>query len=309
MKNSHWAQKNERGTPFFLRLTARLVLFLPRWALRMVAHTVVLYFFLTSARERQFIRAYQKHLQAAFPDVRLPEHFPVLRQFAAFADTVCDAFGVWQGKIRFADTVYSDPDGLSAASESGGRGQIFVSAHFGNVEICRTFAARHPGFVMNILVYSRHAPAFEKAMKAAGAGAENIRMVPVDDLDAAQMLQLQQKLERGEWLAVAADRVPVRGSKTVEVDFLGARAKFPQGAWLLAGLLGAPVNVLFCPRENGRYHIKIRKFCDAVSWTRETRGAVIRECAQNYADLLAQQCAQNPLQWFNFYDFWEEHGA
>jgi predicted LPLAT superfamily acyltransferase len=62
------------------------------------------------------------------------------------------------------------------------------------------------------------------------------------------MLQLHERLERGEWLAIAGDRVPLHGGRSVTVDFLGHPA-FPQGPWLLAGLLKCPVNLLMCLKQ------------------------------------------------------------
>lgn len=80
----------------------------------------------------------------------------------------------------------------------------------------------------------------------------------------------------------------------------------PQGAWLLAALLKTQVNTLFCVKQNGRYHLKLRRFTDTSSWKRGNREAAVKDAMQGFADILAQECAQNPLQWFNFYDFWGE---
>ncbi len=48
---------------------------------------------------------------------------------------------------------------------------------------------------------------------------------------------LQDKMQKGEWVIVAADRVPVQSDRVQHVDFLGESAAFPQGAWILANLL------------------------------------------------------------------------
>ena len=45
------------------------------------------------------------------------------------------------------------------------------------------------------------------------------------------MLELSQRLEQGEWIAIAADRVPIRGDKTQSINFLGHYAE-PSRAWL-----------------------------------------------------------------------------
>jgi len=158
-----------------------------------------------------------------------------------------------------------------------------------------------------VLVHSQHAQAFNEALEKAGA--DRIQMIQVTNLDSALMMELNRRIDAGEWLAIAADRVPVRGEKTVAVRFLGHAAPVPQGAWLLAALLKTQVNTLFCMKENGRYHLKLRRFADTAGWSRGNRQAQVAAAAQQFADAMAQECAKNPLQWFNFYDFWGDEAA
>ena len=120
------------------------------------------------------------------------------------------------------------------------------------------------------------------------------------------MLELSQRLERGEWIAIAADRVPIRGDKTQSVNFLGHSAEFPQGAWLLASILKAPLNTIFCLKEKGQYRMKLRRFSAPISGRGKAREENIKQVMQQYADLLAKECAENPLLWFNFYNFWND---
>jgi len=119
------------------------------------------------------------------------------------------------------------------------------------------------------------------------------------------MLQLSKRLERDEWLAMAADRIPVHGARTVSVNFLGKPARFPQGPWLLAGLLGCPVNLMTCIKQNGHYQVHVERFADAIQWTHRQRETIITEWASRYAERLGQLCLLAPRQWFNFYPFWE----
>lgn len=303
MNAPHWAAQGERGHRFFLRLTVWLVRLLPLWAARATAWAVCLYFYLTSAAQRRHVRAYQQRLRRTFPDAPLPAFMPVYRQFAAFGEAVADRFAVWQHKIRYADLVLDDPDNLYADIRNRqARGQILLCSHLGNVEVCRALAGHHHGFTLNVLVHSRHAQMFNQALQQAGADAVNL--IQVSELDAAAMLRLAEKLDAGEWLAVAADRTPVRGEKTVSVPFLGGEAAFPQGAWLLAQLLKARTNTLFLLKKNGRYHLMLRRFDDVPQVPRGGREAAIAANVRRYAGILAAHAAQSPLQWFNFYDFW-----
>ena len=229
------------------------------------------------------------------------------RQFTAFGAAICDRFAVWQRKIRYEDLIIEDPDNVYALVQQRGRGQIFACSHIGNTEVCRALVSHNQGFKLNVLVHSQHAQAFNEALHKAGAA--RIQLIQVTDLDAALMLELNRRIDAGEWLAIAADRVPVRGEKTVAVHFLGHTAELPQGAWLLAALLKTQINILFCIKQNGRYHLKLRRFADTASWTRSNRPAQVAATAQQFADIMAQECATNPLQWFNFYDFWGDEAG
>ncbi len=301
----HWAAQHERGHRLFLKLTEWMVRYLPLPVMRVCTALICLYFYLTAPAQRRHIRQYQQRLQQHFPQVRLPARLPVYRQFAAFGSAIADRFAVWQHQIRYADLTIFDPDNLYAdMDDPSRRGQLLMCSHLGNTEICRALVGdgHHPGFRLNVLVHSQHAQAFNQALK--NAGASDINLIQVSQLDAAMMLILAQKLDQGEWIAIAADRIPVRGEKTVSVDFLGYPARLPQGPWLLAALLKAPANTVFVLKQDSGYRLMLQRFQDTVHWTRSRREAEITACAQRYADRLAEHAALAPLQWFNFYDFW-----
>lgn len=303
--SQHWAKQQERGNPFFLTITRLIVKYLPLWLIKICTFVVVCYFFLTAKKARRNIQAYQTRLKKQFPNVVLPA-FPVFRQFLFFGEIICDNFAVWQRKIHYRDLVVDDADDLYGDVDSDGRGQILVCSHFGNIEVCRALvdSGQHRNFRLNVLVHSKNAEAFNQALVEAGADA--LPLIQVADLDTQTMLTLSQRLEQGEWIAIAADRVPLRGDKTQQVDFLGSSAHFPQGAWLLASILKAPLNTIFCLKEKGKYRMKLRRFSPPITGRGKVRDQNIQTAMQQYANLLAQECSENPLLWFNFYNFWNE---
>lgn len=301
--DQHWAGQAERGSPALMRLTAWAARRLGRRVVAPVVWLVVLYFFVFGGRARRAIALYQRRVarsgQLAAP---LPRVFPVYRQYLAFADAMLDKLDVWQGRITTARLDIADPDRLHAQMGHG-RGQILVGSHLGNIEICRALAQQAGALRLNVLVHNKHAVHFNRLVSEAGGG---LRMIQVSELDAPAMLDLAQRLDRGEWLAIAGDRVPLQGDRTTPVNFLGATALLPQGPWLLAGLLRCPVNLLFCTRDGTRYRVSMERLSDGIEWTRSTRQARIAEWAQRYADRLAAHCRLAPLQWFNFYPFWKD---
>lgn len=156
---------------------------------------------------------------------------------------------------------------------------------------------------MNVLVHTKHAERFNRLLGEAGA--THLRLIQVSELDPAIMLQLSQRLDEGEWLAIAGDRVALHGGRNVRVDFLGQPATFPQGPWLLAGLLKCPVNLFFCLKGAKGYRVILEPFADAIEWRRSDRAQVIEQWATRYAERLGHYCLEAPQQWFNFYPFWE----
>ncbi len=301
--DSHWADQPERGSPVLMRLTAWAARRVGRRAVAPVVWLVVLYFYAFGPRARRAIGAYQRRLaRAGGPATPLPRSFPVYRQYLAFAQALLDKLDVWQGKITLADLDIHDPDGLHAQMGSG-RGQILVGSHLGNIEVCRALAEQSGLLKLNVLVHTKHAAQFGRLLDEAGGG---LRMIQVSELDAGVMLDLAQRLERGEWLAIAGDRVPLKGDRSTEVALLGDPAPLPQGPWLLAGLLRCPVNLLFCTRHDKRYRVSMERLSDGIEWSRATRQAQIAQWTQRYADRLGAHCRQAPLQWFNFYPFWKD---
>ncbi len=299
---SHWAAQRERGSFALMRLTAWAVRVLGRRTMAPLLYLIVLYFYLFGRSARDSARQYQGNLARWSGRAELqPSTRSVYRQFMSFAEALLDKLDVWSGRVGRERLVIHDPANLHA-SLAGPRGQLLVGSHLGNLEICRALAEMGGEVRMNVLVHTRHAEQFNRLLDQSGA--DNLRLIQVSELDPATMLQLSQRLERGEWLAIAGDRVPLHGGRTAMADFLGQPAAFPQGPWLLAGLLECQVNLLFCLKQDGRFHVHLEPFAERIRWRRADRDAVIAQAVQRYADRLAARCLETPLQWFNFYPFW-----
>ena len=300
----HWAKQHERGSFWLMRFTAAATRLLGRRALTPLLYLVVLYFYASGRRARLSIRDYQSRLAAYSGRHELqPSHRSVLRQFLCFADSLLDKLDVWNGRLALTELELLDPDNLRGQLRSGAPGRLLVGSHLGNLEVCRALAELGEQVRMNVPVHTKHAENFNRLLNEAGA--QHLRLIQVSELDPAIMMQLAERLERGEWLAIAGDRVPLHGGRSVEVEFLGAPASFPQGPWLLAGLLQCPVGLMHCLKINGHYQVRLEHFADAQSLKRSQRQQMIEHSAQQYAQRLTQHCLDAPYQWFNFYPFWK----
>ncbi|GLQ46749.1 glycosyl transferase [Dyella lipolytica] len=307
VQERHWSAHKERGSLILMRLTAFSVRVFGRRLLTPVLYLIVLYFFASARSARRNIRQYQSYLADWSGNASLrPTLGSVFGLFIAFADNLLDRLDVWRGRLRFEQVTLVDPSGVRTRllhSQHGGRGEILVVTHLGNPDVCRAMAELGEQVPLNVLVHNRHVAQFNRLLGEAGD--RSMRLIQVSELDTAMMLDLSQRVERGEWLAIAGDRVPLHDGRRVMVNFLGHAAPFPQGPWLLAGLLQCPVNLLCCLKVDGRYQIHLDPFLDTAHWERGRRDATIQGWVQGYADHLAQQCLMAPQQWFNFYAYWQ----
>lgn len=105
-------------------------------------------FILLPEKRETTLRLINIVLNQQFPHCHLPS-FPVFRQFLFFGEIICDNFAVWQRKIHYKDLIIDDADNLYGDVDQGGRGQILVCSHFGNIEVCRALvdSGQHEDFI------------------------------------------------------------------------------------------------------------------------------------------------------------------
>jgi predicted LPLAT superfamily acyltransferase len=86
---------------------------------------------------------------------------------------------------------------------------------------------------------------------------------------------------------------------------LGESAAFPQGPFILASLLECPVFLLFALHNGEQYNIVLEPFSEKIVLPRRQRETLLQTVIQQYAARLEHYCRLTPLQWFNFYNFWQ----
>jgi predicted LPLAT superfamily acyltransferase len=299
-----WATARERGALFMARVMVLGLKLLSRPVTVPIVHLATLYFFLFGARTRAISRDYLGRVARVLPasGVR-PTAGYVYRHYVAFAHAIVDKFDAWSGRLDYHGVTFVEREALKAVARSG-QGVLIIGSHLGNLEVCRALASITQRVRLNVLVHTRHAAYFNEVLRMAGAS--EVSLLQVTELDASTALELKQRIDRGEWVVIAGDRVPVHGGRTVDVRFLGGIAPMPVGPYVLGALLECPVHLLFCLRHAGRNHVYFEPFAERIAWRRAERDAVIARHAQRFADRLAHYLALEPLQWFNFYPYWRD---
>src|SRR5262249_13596380 len=152
---------------------------------------------------------------------------------------------------------------------------------------------------------TRHAPRINRILRELNPKAA-LRIIEVDPTSSRSVFELKACLERGEFVALLADRAG-SGSRTrnIEAEFLGRLAAFPVGPFVLASRLDCPVLLMIGVRVGpAAYEVFAEPFAERIVLNRSERSATLHELVDAYAGRLEAYCFKAPYQWFNFYDFW-----
>ena len=296
-----WTRQGERGGAAALRLMLWIV---RRLGFR-VAHgllwPVTLYFLLSApAAQRE---ASRRFLARALG--RAPRFRDQYRQYLTFAATVLDRVLLLGGGAAGYRLDLTGVEALEARIRRG-EGCILFGAHLGSFEALRAVGERGCPVEVVALMHQDNAAVASTFLDALGPR-QAASVVPLGRPDA--MLRAKECLERGGLVTVLADRAPpgTAAARLARVPFLGAPAAFPLGPHVLAAVLGAPVFLAFgIWRGPRRYEARFEPFADRIVLNRATRQADLVASVARYAARVEAVARENPENWFNFFDFWEE---
>jgi predicted LPLAT superfamily acyltransferase len=308
-RQRHWSEQEERGVYWGMRASLQCYRLFGRRALQALLYLIIGYFFLANRGARAASRQFLERVHAAGGELeRAPDRRLVFCHLYSFGLSLVDRLGSWAGDIRRADVLFPARHLLHEQSRSG-RGAVILTAHLGNPEMCRALIDQATDLKLNVLVFSRHAHQINRLMREVNPRAD-VELIQIDAIGPHTALLLEQKIEAGEFVVIAADRTsPNAPQRSSRAAFLGGEAAFPQGPYILASLLRCPVFLLFCLRRGDRYHIELEPFADRIELPRRQRQVLLEQCSQRFAARLEHHARRAPLQWFNFFDFWRQPPA
>ena len=304
-KSSHWTQIKESGSLWSMRFLLYVYQNFGRISLQLFFYPIVIYYWFINKPIRQASQDYLNRLAIFAPKLKIHGNtFWGCKHFLAFADAIIDKIAAWSGLIKLPDVQFYGRDELISELKKG-RGVILFGSHLGNLEVCRAIADFDNTIKINVLIHNKHAQKFNHIMQCVSDNSQ-VNVIQVTDVNVSTAILLNTKINNGELVIIAADRTPVDNKRrTTKVNFLGSEALFPQGPFILASLLKCPVYTVFCLKQKGKHVIYFDHFSDLLKFSRKTREQDMQQITQQYAEHLQNYCLEEPLQWFNFFDFWD----
>lgn len=224
----------------------------------------------------------------------------VFKHFFSFGRAMIDRTAILAGDTKHFSFTFDGEHHLRATVAEG-KGVLLLTAHIGNWEAAGQLLARMDTPI-NVTGFDNES-AQVRALLAKSARAK-FRLLPLTG-SPTDAIPLVAALRRGEIVAMLGDRA--YGSSAARVPFLGGTAAFPIGAYVLAAIAGAPLIHVFSMREP-RNHYRFFGFPAQRPQMppRHQRDAYLKNCAAEFVQNLETILKRDPLQWYNFYPFWEQ---
>lgn len=301
MAAAAWSQLPERGSLWGMRCVLFTLNVLGYRVASAMLVPIVAYFFLTGGRSRRASLNYLRRLHRHDPKQPPSSHWRSYQHHLQFAQLLLDRLLLWQGKL---DQFHFETQGRELLESKTGKGAVLLGAHLGSFDALRALGHGLERRI-HVVAFRAHAAQINRVQAELNPDA-NVRVLELAPGDINGMLELKACIDRGDHVALLGDRLaPGSRERVCPVPFLGAEAAFPQTPWILAALLACPVRLVTAMQTGPRtYRARVEPLAEQITLPREDRESHVRPHIAAFARRLEELCCEHPLQWFNFYAFW-----
>jgi len=245
--------------------------------------------------------AYHRRLFGELPWWR--RRWLVFKHFFTFGQALIDRTAILSGNTRDFSFTFEGEDHLREAAAAG-RGVLLLTAHVGNWEAAGQLLSRID-VPINVTGFDNEAPEVRALLNQSSNA--RFRLIPLTGSPTDAIL-IVAALRRGEIVAMLGDRA--YQSAAAKVPFYDGTASFPIGAYVMAAVAGSALVPVFSLREaGGHYRFFSFPALRPVLPKRRAREVYLRDCAAGFAKQLESVVRRDPLQWYNFFPFWDETSA
>ncbi len=280
-----------RGSPLGIKLIIALYKRFGYSGIKWLVWLVAFFYALLSHKKRSELDSY-------YNAVGLPITFGTyFHHIHAFSLNIFDRFVANEAMQEKLSITRINVEAFQTLHESGG---MLVLSHHGNwaqsFKIFQTYDIK-----LNIIGDEAIDEGIQK-LETQGDTNRRINIISMKEGMQA-MLDIARAINNKEILIIMVDR-GIQNNKTVEVDFLGRKTLLNSGGFEIARMRKTPILGCDIVRD-GDEKLKVQ-FSNIILSNESDKAKIIPDLAQQYADFLEKVVREYPLQWFNFYEFWEK---
>ncbi len=291
---TEWEGKS-RGTVLGYRIYIFFIKYLGLNASYLLLHFVVVYFCIFSPKSSRAIY-YYLHKRQGYS--RTKSMLNIYTSYYRFGQTLIDRATISSG-LRDRFTYEFDGIGNIKRLLVQKKGGILLSAHAGNFEVSPYFFQELDEMSqsqISVVTWDTEHEKIKSYLDSATVRS-TVKFILVKE-DMSHIFEIHDALSQGELVCFTGDRF-MEESKLLEETLLGKKAKFPLGPYRLASRLKVPVLFVYVMKETKRkYHLYAR----TAEVQRGDAQGLLREYTKNLEWILEKY----PLQWFNYFDFWND---
>lgn len=220
----------------------------------------------------------------------------VFKSYYAFGQTIIDKIAISAG-LRGKFTYEFDGIELLFKLLEDKKGGVLISAHMGNFEIAEHFLGElSADFHINLVTTDLEHSAIKQYLESVTKKSSVKFIILKEDL--SHIFEINAALARNELVCFTGDRY-FEGVKALSAELLGETANFPAGPFLIASRLKVPVVFVYVMKEPKlHYHLYARQA--------EVRHRDEKALLKEYTASVEAMIRRYPLQWFNYFDFWNK---
>jgi predicted LPLAT superfamily acyltransferase len=262
---------------------------------------VELYFFITS--NKQSSRFYFKTILAYG---KLKTLSSIYKNYCLLGEAILDKITVmagFRGKFTFT---FEGEENLKQLVDQG-KGGMLIGAHMGNWEVAGQLLERLK-VKINIVMYASEYKSIKALLEQELK--KNTAHIIAIKYDYSHLFEISEALNRNDFVVMHGDRF-LPGTNTLTLNFMNKAAKFPTGPLYLASKMGVPVSFVYTLKDTAtHYHFYATKSKTyAYPAKLNSRKQELKNMVQDYVSSLESIIKMYPLQWFNFYPFWDDEIA
>lgn len=227
---------------------------------------------------------------------KLKSIISIYKSYYTFGQTLTDKIAISTGlrhKFTYTHDGIEHIDKLLQKNEGG----ILISGHVGNFEISHYFLEDRYS-ISKISMVTTHAEHKNiKDYMDSISVKSHLKFIVVKD-DMSHIFEIHKAIDEGGLVVFTGDRY-LPGTKTLNETFLGKKANFPMGPYLLASRLNMPVLFVYFMKGAKRHY-------DLYAQTAEFKARDAQGLLKEYIQSMEWILKKYPMQWFNYFDFWKD---
>ncbi len=203
-------------------------------------------------------------------------------------------------KSRIKFTIHKDKNWESFVKDLQKKSGLFlISSHLGNVETLATFPnffSSLPRKNLNALMEIGQNSIFHQFITQRNRSSA-FKLYDAQQLDFLAIMELYEKLEQGDCILMAADRLSSQNPKAQIIgNLLDKKCSIPKGALQFAKKINAPTYTVLLLRQKNTYKLYLKKMNLSQN---------IPQISKQYLDFIETYLLQFPEQWYNFFQFFQ----